>query len=90
MIKDHKKEQRIKFQPEEKEENTIFFTQIKNPCLLSLFYRKETDMWTKDRVWRHTGDCLRDFWIKTVWDDVPVVFSEEGMGRIEYSTLSIG
>ena len=26
----------------------------------------------------------------TVWDDVPVVFSEECMGRIEYSILSIG
>ena len=32
----------------------------------------------------HTGDCLRDFWIKTVWDDVSVVFPVEGMGRIEY------
>ena len=32
----------------------------------------------------------RDFWIKTVWDDVSFVFSVEGMGRIEYSTLSIG
>ena len=89
MIKDHKKEQRIKFQPEEKEENTIFFTQIKNPCLLPLFYRKETDIWTKDREWRHTGDCLRDFWIKTVgWRSCR--FSEEDMGKIEYSTLSKG
>ena len=32
----------------------------------------------------------RCFGLKTVWDDVPVVFSEEGMGRIEYSTFSIG
>ena len=32
----------------------------------------------------------RDLWIKTVWDDVSVIFSVEGMGRIECSTLSIG
>ena len=33
MIKNHKKEQRIKFQPEEKQENTSFF----HPDKKSLF-----------------------------------------------------
>ena len=42
MIEDQKKEQRIKFQPEEKEEKDFFHPE-KNPCLLSLFHRKETD-----------------------------------------------
>ena len=68
MIKDHKKEQRIKFQPEKKEENRIFSSTEKK---LTHEQKSGSDI---------THDCLRDFWIKTVWDDVPVIFSVEGMG----------
>ena len=75
MIKDHKKEQRIKFQPEEKQQNTSFFTQIKSPCLLSLFYRKETDMWIKDPSDVTQVTAWGTFGFKTVLDDVPVIFS---------------
>ena len=65
MIKIHKKEQRIKFQPEKKEENRIFSPEEKSMFTFFVPQKRNWHMIKRAEGIRHTGDCLRDFWIKT-------------------------